>query len=239
MSWKCRGITKDGNNTRQHDECVIYSKFCPECGLSQNEAWSLSSPMSFSIKVLTSLPFSLLIAGLILAGIYQISQSQKHILSYKSNRYGIGLDYPASWGLRTPQQDFPPNSFSATKDLFQLLAPDQGQGDYQENILVKIEVANTISYLDEYADTQIARIQQIGTYIIESDQAIVLDSGYNVREVIYSGNNGMAYLKMKRIIAEPQLQQDYFILITYIADREDYDIYLFDAEKIFQSIELL
>ena len=127
---------------------------------------------------------------------------------------------------------------AATKDLFQLIVSNEDDS-YRENILVKIEqVADDSLFLDEYANLQVARIRQIGTFSIESDQRIELN-GQPVRQIIYSGNDGEYDLKRKRIIAGPALPGDYFFLITYTADQRDYEKNMPDIEQVFNSILLL
>lgn len=157
---------------------------------------------------------------------------------HKDTRYGISVEYPKSWELREARRDYRPSAFTGTKDLFQLLTPGQGGGSYQENILVKIEQVAEPPYLDEYADKQVARIKQLGTFSIESQQPIKLGE-QSAREIIYSGNDGEYNLRRRRIIAEPKIKDDYFLLITYTADINDYDRYLSDVNRVFESITLL
>ncbi|NEQ39922.1 MAG: hypothetical protein F6K40_28230 [Okeania sp. SIO3I5] len=236
MSWKCRGVTKDGNADFQHDECEVEGRVCPQCGLFQHEVVSSSLPISLPIiPILISLSVIAGVGGLTFS---LLSSKAPKLIQQKSARYGIDISYPKSWELREPAINYPPSVLGATKDLFQFLAPDSGEGSYQENILVKIEQIERPFSLDEFADAQVGRIRQLGTYTIESDQKVNLN-GSDVREIIYSGNNGQYFLKRKRIIAEPKLPGDYFILITYTADQEDYDVYLSEVDRIFKSVELL
>lgn len=236
MSWKCRGVTKDGNADFQHDEVEVEGRICPQCGLLKHEVVSLSPSISLPIiPILISVSVAAVIGGLTFS--LMSSQADK-LIQKKSARYGINISYPESWELREPAINYPSNVLGATKDLFQFLAPDSGQGFYQENILVKIEQIDQPFSLDEFADAQVGRIKQLGTYTIESDRKVKLN-GSDVREVIYSGDNGEYFLKRKRIIAEPKLPGDYFILITYSADQEDYNVYLSKVDGIFKSVELL
>lgn len=238
MPWKCRGVRKDGNADNQHPEDLVVGKFCLKCGLSEDEADSnLPSSARFPIvKLLIGLLLAATFAGLSFVLVSWFLQGRQ--LYYKSARYGIGLNYPKSWELREPQEDYPPDVIAATKDLFQILAPETGQGGYRENILVKIEQVADPPYLDEYADKQAARIRQIGTYTVDSDQKIRL-GGNDVRELIYSGDNGEYDLKIRRIIAEPKLPGSHFILITYMADRVDYDTFFLEADKVLKEVDLL
>ena len=163
---------------------------------------------------------------------------------YKDVRYGISVRFPEAWELRKPSRNYPPDVFAATKDLFQLIISSEDNSyieddSYIENILVKIEqVTDDNLFLDDYANQQVARIRQIGTFNIESDQRIDLN-GQSAREIIYSGHNGEYNLKRKRIIAGPALPGDYFFLVTYTANQRDYEKYMPDIEQVFNSILLL
>ncbi|MDJ0581644.1 PsbP-related protein [Crocosphaera sp.] len=159
--------------------------------------------------------------------------------TYSNSRFGIALSYPPSWELRKERQDYPPSALTGQKNLFQLLAPNQGNGEYRENIVVKIEQVEKTPFLDTYTNGQKLRITQLGTFEVESNQRMTMD-GQDVREIVYSGNNGEYDLKRKRIIALPKTPSvpPYVILITYTADVEDYDKYLPDTEQILQSIKL-
>ncbi|MDJ0704589.1 MAG: hypothetical protein QNJ46_15000 [Leptolyngbyaceae cyanobacterium MO_188.B28] len=157
---------------------------------------------------------------------------------YKDVRYGVSIYYPEVWELRKPSRNYPPDVLAATKDLFQLIISNQDDS-YVENILVKIEqVTDDSLYVGEYANLQVERIRQIGTFNIDGDRVIDLN-GQPAREIIYSGHDGEYAIKRKRIIAGPALPGDYFFLITYTADQNDYDKYLSDVEHVFSSISLL
>lgn len=159
--------------------------------------------------------------------------------THSNTRYGIALSYPPSWELRKERQDYPPSALTGQKILFQLLPSNQGDGAYRENIVVKIEQVEKTPFLDEYANVQHLRIKQLETFVVEDDQKTSID-GQDVREIVYSGNNGQYDLKRKRIIALPKTRSDppYVILITYTADVKDYDEYLPEVAQIIESIQL-
>ena len=238
MSWTCKGITKDGNSDRQHPAYEVHGRFCPQCGLSREEVEIQKSSLVSRI-----LPLILAgVAAFALAGgggffVWQRFRSWQGA-SHRDERYGIRVAYPDAWELREPGQNYPPSALTGTKDLFQILMPDREDDSYRENILVKIEQVDDPPFLDEYADSQIARINQIGTFRVESDRTIQLGES-SAREIVYAGDDGEYDLKKKRIIVEPKTPDDYFFLITYTADRGDYEEHLPEVEKAFESIELL
>ena len=267
MPWRCKGVTVDGNTDRKHDEIDVNTIFCPQCGLAQKEIEANPTNRSPQLKPTSLISLALLFGGLIGGG-YLISQQfqspdtstpgtilppvERPVLAnqedpipsvqqpgfYKDTRYGISIRFPEKWGIRRPSRNYPPDVLAATKDLFQLIVSDEDDS-YTENILVKIEqVTDDSLFLDEYANLQVARIRQIGTFTIESDQRIELN-GQPVRQIIYAGNDGEYDLKRKRIIAGPALPGDYFFLITYTADQHDYEKYMPDIEQVFNSILLL
>ena len=267
MPWRCNGVTIDGNTDRKHDEIDVNTIFCPQCGLAQKEIEANPNNRTPQLITAGLIPFALLVGGLIGGSYFIFQQFQSPLTStaetvvssvespvyanqkepvtsveqpgfYKDSRYGISIQFPETWELRKPSRNYPPDVFAATKDLFQLIVSSQDDS-YIENILVKIEqVTDDSLFLDEYANLQVARIRQIGTFKIESDQRIELN-GQSVRQIIYSGNDGEYDLKRKRIIAGPALPGDYFFLITYTADQRDYEKYIPDIEQVFNSILLL
>ncbi|WP_017327980.1 hypothetical protein [Synechococcus sp. PCC 7336] len=270
MSWKCRGITTNGNTDRKHDEYEVHGKFCPECGLLQDEVEPLLTekrPIRFSPIAVAVGAIALLVSSvgyLAWQNLRPCAEGQPKVngqcsdtaaspptLSnprsptssntisiHRNTNYGISVEYPNSWELRRPIENFPPNVLTGTKDLFQLLAPDRNEFSYRANILVKIEQIVPPVYFDEYAETQIARIKQLGTFSLESDERIQLGDR-PAREIVYSGNDGEYSLRRRRIIIEPITPRDYFILITYTSELDDYENNLPDAEKVFASITLL
>ncbi|NET57355.1 MAG: DUF1795 domain-containing protein [Symploca sp. SIO2E6] len=264
MPWTCPGI-KDGD--RVHDECQVEGKFCPHCGQTQEDVKPPPGPPIPPIlpKAIAGVVAITLLGGV---GYFAWSQlrpcpgGQQKIdgncsgttiiptstptnsnsnpnakSTQKNTRYGISLEYPQSLELREGK-DYPPSALTGTKDLFQLLLPDRGGASYRANILVKIEQVADPPFLDEYVNEQVARITQLGTFQVESQQDIKLGQ-QSAREIIYSGNNGEYNLKRKRIIAAPKTKDDYFLLITYTADINDYDQYLPEVEQVFNSITLL
>lgn len=158
---------------------------------------------------------------------------------HRNTNYRIGLSHPSSWELRKERQDYPPSALTGQKILFQILAPNEKEGSYRENVLVKIEQVEQTPYLNEYADVQRVRIKQLGTFDVEDDRQITID-GQNAHEIVYSGDNGQYNLKRRRIIVLPKTPSvpPYVLLITYTADVNDYEQYLSEVEQIVKSIQL-
>lgn len=154
-------------------------------------------------------------------------------------RYGISIEYPDQWKLKKPKKDYPPSALTGTKDLFQIFPPTSSSGtdSYRPEILVKIEQVVDTRFIDEYSDQQVSRITQLGTYQIESDRPVPMGDK-SAREIIYSGNNGEYRLKRKRWIIEPQEASNYFFLVTYTAEEDDYEKHISEVDKVFKSIDL-
>lgn len=178
----------------------------------------------------------------ILAIFFLVTQSQ----TVTAHREGVTLEYPKSWEFREPSEDLRPNALTGTKDIFQAVVVSDENDSYKENILVKFEyiAEQQDLFLDDYANNQVLRIRQIGTYRIESDNKIEID-GRPAREIVYSGSDGEFDLKRRRVIlADDSNSSDssksHFVLITYTADSDngDYEKYLREVDAIFESIEL-
>lgn len=228
--WICKGYKQDPHP----EEEVEQGEICPICERTEEQnKTSTPLPLAKLIPVINT------VLGLAAAFLlFKLITNQFSQASYKNPSYGISVKYPKSWELRKPSKNYPPSALTGTKDLFQLVPPSQSGTSYLENILVKIEQVESNSFLDGYVDSQVARINQIGTYEIDSDQNISVNK-QSAREIIYSGNNDEYDLTRRRIILTPKAQDDYFILVTYTSDSNDYEQYLPEVEQVVNSINLL
>jgi eukaryotic-like serine/threonine-protein kinase len=170
----------------------------------------------------------LLLTGLGIATVGIISslffwlKSTKY-LSYESSEYGITIEYPETW---TQEEE---TDFLCSGIIFN--SPYEQQSDeFRERVKVCVENLAKPLTLQEYTNRFVTEIEQNNSFI-EYPKSTTLANKEGIR-VVYQGNDGKQRMEAWTI----KKQKAY--VITYTAEKDKYELFLDEAEKMFKSLQI-
>jgi eukaryotic-like serine/threonine-protein kinase len=144
--------------------------------------------------------------------------------SYKSSEYGITIEYPKTW---TQEEE---TDFLCSGIIFN--SPYEKQSDkFRERVKVCVENLAKPLTLQEYSNRFIAEIKQNNSFI-EYPKSTTLANKEGIR-VVYQGTDGKQRMEAWTV----KNQKAY--LITYTAEQDKYNQFLDEAEKMFQSLQIM
>ncbi|MBW4625035.1 MAG: protein kinase [Brasilonema octagenarum HA4186-MV1] len=158
--------------------------------------------------------------------IFKPSKSEK-FLPYEDSNFGIKIKYPQSW----ERQDI---NNAITGEVVTFLSPKQSDADkFQEKLTISVEAFS--GTLEEFNDSIINENNKNiskAKNIQSNDSSLANKPG---KRLVFTGNNGENSLQNLQIFT---LKGGKAYIITYTAEKDNYDEFIETAETMMKSFEI-
>ncbi|KAB8332756.1 serine/threonine protein kinase [Scytonema tolypothrichoides VB-61278] len=148
-------------------------------------------------------------------------------LQYENSNFGIKIKYPESW----QKQDI---NNPVTKEVVAFVSPKQSDVDkFQEKVTISVEEFS--GTLDEFRKSSVQEINKniLNAKIVSTSQTFFANKLGS--ELVFTGKTGENSLQNLQVFT---LKGDKAYVITYIAEKDNYDEFLKTVEKMMKSFEI-
>ncbi|NMG18444.1 serine/threonine-protein kinase [Brasilonema bromeliae] len=147
-------------------------------------------------------------------------------LQYENSNFGIKIKYPQSW----QRQDI---NNPVTKEVVAFVSPQQSDVDkFKEKVIISVEEFS--GTLDEFSKSSVQEIKKNtpDANVSTSETSFANKLG---KELVFPGKTGENSLQNLQVFT---LKGDKAYVITYTAEKDNYDEFLKTVEKMIKSFEI-
>jgi eukaryotic-like serine/threonine-protein kinase len=153
--------------------------------------------------------------------------TQENFRPYESPRFGIKIQYPETW----QEQDI---NNPVTKEVVAFVSPKQSDVDkFQEKVTISVEEFS--GTLDEFSKSSVQEINKNipnAKIVSKSETSFANKLG---SKLVFTGKIGENSLQNLQVFT---LKGDKAYVITYIAEKDNYDDFIKTVEKMIKSFEI-